>query len=127
MVGGAISSALSIKWFFFLAWILIGIALVHTRFWAGKPMVKQVIGNSSLCVLMGLVLLSLWRVMPKPKGPPTPDQIADAMVTRMGGSFVLPNQGQPLPPTITTVTVDGSAQDVIAEKVIQKLSQMQQH
>jgi hypothetical protein len=133
MIAGALGSALSIQWFFFLAWILISIAIVRAGFFKSQKVIKQFFGNGSACALLALMLFICWRALPKPKEPPTADQIADAIVAKMGGR-VVQNQGQsiapgqrPEAPTDLTATVSDSPADIIAEKVIKMLSRKPQH
>jgi hypothetical protein len=129
MIVGSIGSLLSIKWFFFAAWILIGIAIVRAGFWAAESTITQFFGNGFVCVMFALVLFGLWRALPKPKEQPSVDEIADAIVGKLGGIPIAQYQGQPAspgtrpnPPRDLTVAVTGSPADVIADKVVKKLS-----
>jgi hypothetical protein len=117
LIAGSTASVLPIHYFFVAAGLLICVELVRVFFWNdGEDHVGKILGSAAICSLVAFGLFVFYRVVPK---PPTTDELAQAIATRL---IILQNTARPAPPgapTITVTTVDGrTVAEVVADKVL---------
>lgn len=82
MVIGAYGSLLSVKWLIGVGWLLIAIQMFRHDFFQRGVWLRIVL-NGIACVVLALILIVLWRFTPKPKEPPTADDIATAVQKKL--------------------------------------------
>src|ERR1700685_2817244 len=82
---GAIASQLSLKLLFVAVWGVFLFEFIRVGFFPGK--VRKIVGNLLMGFALGIMFLSLYKLSPKPKEPPTLDQQADAVVDKAGKKF----------------------------------------
>src|ERR1022692_1237165 len=82
LLGGAVAVVWSLKAMFFVAAFVFLIAILRTRFFKGKSLLKEVTGTIGLTAAMCSILFGLWTVTPKPKEPPSAEEIADAVIKK---------------------------------------------
>jgi hypothetical protein len=87
LLGGAIIvliPVVGLKYIFGLAWVLFVITQLREKFWYGSRWPCRIVGNVFLAGFFAALLVSSWHYIPKPKEPPTPDEIADAYFRKYG-------------------------------------------
>lgn len=80
---GAIGAAVSLKILFIIGAIPLACALIRADFFEGLDTWKKIVGDAVLCILLLGVLLVAWKITPKPKEPPTVDDIANAVKKKL--------------------------------------------
>lgn len=98
---GAIASLISLKYLFVATGIVLGVALIRINFFERLWVLWRVAGNVVLCCIVAVGLMGLWRVIPKPKEPPTLDQIVDAFSQKFPWLANARNDGSLRPPGAT--------------------------
>src|SRR5438094_89570 len=77
----AATVALPQGWFLIGTWVALCVAVFRTNFFERKSQCKplQLVGSSVLSGMLGIAMLGLWHILPKPKDPPTSDEIVAAI------------------------------------------------
>jgi hypothetical protein len=96
VVIGAIAPLLPVMRFFAVAWLFLILAVVRGRFFEGKGWAKIILGNVLLSLIAGAGLFVLGKTIPKPKEPPTVEEIATAVIKKQKEDI---HQIQGTPPT----------------------------
>ena len=80
MLFGAIIPLTSLKYVFLATWVVLMVAVWRVDFCEGLSKALRVLGNILICMGIGLVLLLLWHITPKPKEPPSAADIARELI-----------------------------------------------
>jgi hypothetical protein len=83
---GAIGPFIPPLWGFAVTFVFLIFALLKTNVFEGRSWTTHIFGNLLLSLILGGVLFGVWHILPKPKEPPTADEIAEAVYKRQHGS-----------------------------------------
>jgi hypothetical protein len=84
ILGAAIVSPALFKFAFIAAGVSVAIGFLRARAFKGKSITTRILLNLIILACMAFGWRSLWGWMPKPVEPPTPDQIAERVVQKIG-------------------------------------------
>jgi hypothetical protein len=79
---GSAAATVKMGIMFGIGWFVIAIAVFRVPLFQGKAVAKW-LGNGATCVVIAVALFGLWRVTPKPKEPPTLDEITTSFKSQM--------------------------------------------
>jgi hypothetical protein len=129
VLGCALGSPAAYKYAFWFGFIVVAIAIIRAKPFKECSTIVQVSTASLFCVGLGVVWLLLWNIIPRPGGPspnpPTKEEIADAVVQKLG------IRAKPEPSTNPKVTVvpksprssKTSPAEQIADAIVAKIPQ----
>lgn len=90
----AVGSALSSSTLFILAWFLGTAALLKEDFFERKKPAWRAFGNATLCLILAVGLLTMWRTFPKPREIPTGKDVARNVLNALPDWVKSPNPPQ---------------------------------
>jgi hypothetical protein len=82
---GVIISPVTFKSLFMIAWLMLAIGIMRERFFQRNSWGVTVAGNFGLCVVLALGVGGLYKVVPKPKEPPSIDETLNAFGKKFPG------------------------------------------
>jgi len=100
---GAIGVAYSMKVIFIATGCIFAMAIIRTQVFEGRRLYQRILGNMMLVVLMTVLLFFVWKMTPKPKEPPSADEIANAVIKKQREE-VQKQTGAPLSATTQPTT-----------------------
>jgi len=112
----AIGSASSSIILFILAWFLLTATLLKEKLFEGKRASLQALGNASLCMLLAVGLVMVWKKLPQPKELPTEDSIASTVLKHLPSWVKAPNP-PPSPPATMVLSKDRGYVDIWPKQV----------
>jgi len=69
----------ALKWIFVAAGVVLFIRLCMARFFEGRTLIKQAFGNLGLGFVLAIILAASWHLIPRPKEPPSAEEIGKAI------------------------------------------------
>lgn len=124
LLGGAVIvlvPAVGLKWVFVFTWGLVVSALLKEKFWEKKGLTTRIIGNTAVSIVFGIVFMGGWHYIPKPKDPPTAEEIAEAIVKKTPARAEHAATTTPDSPQRSIFSHAPTANE-IAEEVMKKIS-----
>ena len=121
---GAIGPFIPPLWGFFVTFAFLVLALLKTNFFEGSSWARHIIGNILLSLMLGAGLFGVWRILPKPKEPPTLKEITDTFDEKMRNQrdqLTLPQ-----PTSAKSATAEEIADLMIRKTLHRQLSKTQQ-
>ena len=90
-------------------------ALIKEKFWEKKGWFKRIAGNGIVAIVLGLAFIAGWHYIPKPKEPPTADEIARRVAALMPVPQFGTSTAPPTPsPTAVPATKTGPKPSIAA-------------
>jgi hypothetical protein len=79
---GAIASPLTFKYLFILAWLVIVVAVLKENLWESYPKTTKWLASILACAVVMIFAFFMWKVIPKPKEPPSIDETINAFTKK---------------------------------------------